>query len=281
MSKEVVTIGIVKLGCVGTSPLLEFLLDERADRGDIKVRVSGCGAKMTEDEAADAAKVIAELKPDFAIVVSPNAALPGPKKARDALIEAGIPVIVISDGPAKKAVEELEAKGAGYIIVPADSMIGARREFLDPVEMAAFNSDVIRVLALTGVYNVIYESIDKVIESIKKGEKPELPRIILNAEKATEAAGFSNPYARAKAMAAFEMAASVAKLTTAACFKIKEWERYTMVAAAAHEIMRYAAKLADEAREIEKYGDTVTRRPHSRKGEVLKKRRLIEKPSRG
>ncbi len=281
MSEKIVKIGIVKLGCVGASPLLEFLLDERADRGDIKVRVSGCGAKMTESEAEEAAKIIAEFKPDFTIVVSPNATLPGPKRAREVLFEAGIPVIVISDGPAKKAVEELEEKGAGYIIIPADAMIGARREFLDPIEMAAFNSDVIRVLALTGVYNVIYESIDGVIDAIKKGEKPELPRIILNSEKAAEAAGFTNPYAKAKAIAAFEMAASVAKLTTTACFKIKEWERYTLLAAAAHEVMRYAAKLADEAREIEKYGDTVTRRPHSKKGEILRKKKLIEKPQRG
>jgi len=81
-------------------------------------------------------------------------------------------------------------------------------------------------------------------------------------------------------MAAYEIAAAVAKLTTAACFKIKEWERYTMYAAAAHEVMRYAALLADEAREIEKHGDTVLRRPHSRKGEILKKSRLIEKPAK-
>ncbi len=31
-------------------------------------------------------------------------------------------------------------------------MIGARREFLDPTEMASFNSDVIKVLSATLVH---------------------------------------------------------------------------------------------------------------------------------
>ncbi len=280
MSPEVVKVGVIKLGCVGAAPLLEYLLDERADRNDIKVRVVTSGAKLHEEEAEEVTKALLEFKPDLAIVVSPNAALPGPRKARDVLHEAGIPTIVISDAPAKKAVGELEEKGIGYIIVLADSMIGARREFLDPIEMAAFNSDIIRVLAFTGVYNILYEAIDKAIEAIKNGEKPELPKIIVNSEKAVEAAHYSNPYAKSKAIAAFEIAATVSKLTTAACFKIQEWERYTIVASAAHEMMRYAAKLADEAREIEKYGDTVVRRPHSKKGKILHKTKLLEKPAK-
>ena len=35
----VVKVGVVKLGCVGTAPLLEYLLDERADRNDVDVRI--------------------------------------------------------------------------------------------------------------------------------------------------------------------------------------------------------------------------------------------------
>ena len=31
-------------------------------------------------------------------------------------------------------------------------MIGARREFLDPVEMADFNGNLVKVLALTGAF---------------------------------------------------------------------------------------------------------------------------------
>jgi len=48
--------------------------------------------------------------------------------------------------------------------------------------------------------------------------------------------------------------------------------------AAAHEIMRTAAKLADEAREIEKSQDKVLRRPHFKDGKIGTKRSLMEKP---
>jgi methylenetetrahydromethanopterin dehydrogenase len=58
---------------------------------------------------------------------------------------------VVSDGPTKKeAREALEQEGFGYIIPPVDPLIGAKREFLDPVEMASFNSDVMKVLSICG-----------------------------------------------------------------------------------------------------------------------------------
>ncbi|MEM4700029.1 MAG: F420-dependent methylenetetrahydromethanopterin dehydrogenase [Candidatus Nezhaarchaeales archaeon] len=276
--KPVVKVGIVKLGCVGTAPLLEFLLDERADRADIDVRVVGSGSKMDPDKAEEVAKKLLDFKPDLAIVVSPNAALPGPTKAREVLKEAGLPVVVISDAPARKALGDLEAKGFGAIIVEADAMIGARREFLDPTEMACFNADIIKILAATGVYNIIVEYLDELINSIKQGKAPELRRVVVDKEAAVAATGYSNPYARAKVMAAFETARRVADLTTEACFKIQEWERYTPIAAAAHEMLRNAARLADEAREIEKQGDTLERRPHARDGTLMRKVKLMEKP---
>ncbi|RLF19115.1 MAG: F420-dependent methylenetetrahydromethanopterin dehydrogenase [Thermoprotei archaeon] len=273
-----VRVGVLKIGCIGCTPLLEYLLDERADREDIEVRVVGSGAKMTDEDVEDVVKGMLNFNPSFVILTTPNATLPGPKKVVELLTNAKLPTLVISDAPAQKARKYLEEKGAGYIIVLADSMIGARREFLDPVEMAIYNSDVIRVLAITGVYNILYEAIDSIIEALKTGKELTLPRIVVNAETAVNKAGFGNPYAKAKAMAAFEIAATVSKLTTAACFKIKERERYIFYAAAAHEMMRYAASLADEAREIEKYGDHVVRRPHSKEGVILHKTRLLEKP---
>ncbi len=276
--ETVVKVGIVKLGCVGTAPMLEFLLDERADRKDIDVRVVSSGAKMDPDKAEEVAKKLLDFKPHFAIVVSPNAALPGPTKAREILKEAGLPVIVISDAPAKKAMGDLESKGFGAIIVEADAMIGARREFLDPVEMACFNADIIKVLAATGVYNIVVDYVDRVIAAFKEGKTPELPRVVVDKETANAATGYSNPYAKAKAMAAFETARRVADLTTEACFKIQEWERYTPIAAAAHEMLRNAAKLADEAREIEKYSDTLQRAPHAKDGSPMVKSKLMEKP---
>jgi len=278
--KAVVKVGIVKLGCVGTAPMIEFLLDERADRNDIDVRVVTCGAKMDPEKAEEVAKKLLDFKPDLAIVVSPNAALPGPTKAREVLKEAGLPVIVVSDAPAKKALGDLEAKGFGAFIVEADAMLGARREFLDPVEMACFNADIIKVLATTGVYNLLVDYVDKAIAAIKQGKKPELTRVVVDKETAIATTGYTNPYARAKAMAAFETARRVADLTTEACFKIQEWERYTPIAAAAHEMLRNAARLADEAREIEKQSNTLERRPHARDGTRMRKVKLMEKPAK-
>ena len=220
MVEQVVKVGILKLGCVGSAPLLEFLLDERAERKDIDVRVVGSGAKLSPDFAEDAAKKLLDFSPHFAIVVSPNATLPGPTKAREILKGAGLPTVVISDAPTKRIVKDLETAGFGYIIVEADSMIGARREFLDPVEMALFNADMITVLAATGVYNIIYESIDKMIQAVKEGKEPELPKIVVNKEKAVAAAEFKNPYAKAKAMSAFEIAKKVVDLKVEGCFKV-------------------------------------------------------------
>jgi methylenetetrahydromethanopterin dehydrogenase len=104
----------------------------------------------------------------------------------------------------------------------ADAMIGARKEFLDPVEMALFNSDIIKVLAVTGVFQAMVNELDKVIECVKKGEKINLPKTIINCDKAISASGLSNDYAKAKAMGAHEIARRVAGVTTKGCFVIKD-----------------------------------------------------------
>ena len=277
--KKPVKICILKMGAIGCTPLLEYLLDERADREDIEVRVYGVGSKLfAEKYGEEVAKKGLEEDADLYVIVSPNATLPGPTRARELIREKGKPVIIISDAPTRQIESELKDKGFGYIIVLADSMIGARREFLDPDEMALFNSDIIKVLAVTGVYRIIYTEIDKVIDQLKKGEKPSLPQVVVDKERAVKAAQFKNPYAMAKAMAAYEIARKVADLTTEGCFKVKERERYIPIVAAGHEVMRFAAKLAEEAREIEKSNDTVVRTPHNPEGVVLYKEKLMEKP---
>ncbi len=277
---QIVKIGVVKAGCVGTLPLLEFLLDERAERTDIDVRVMGSGAKLGPEQCKEITSWMIRHKSDFAILIGPAQPTRGPTEARKMLVEAGIPTIVISDGPTKKMAKELETAGLGYIIVEADSMIGARREFLDPAEMALYNADVLRVLAATGALNVIVRELERVIQSLKKGNKPQLPRLIIDKDKAMEAAGFKNPYAKAKAVAAYEIARHVAEVNVEACFKVPEWQKYIALTATGHEMMRTAARLADEAREIEKSGDSVLRRPHFDEGTLGEKRALIEKPKR-
>lgn len=272
-----VRIGFLKVGNIATAPMVELLLDERAEREDMEVRVLTSGANMGAKQSEEVARDMLALKPDLVFVVSPNAATKGPTKAREVFEEAGISTVVVSDGP-KKLLEELGEKGMGGIIIEADAMIGARREFLDPIEMAVFNADTIKVLSVTGVFNLVYKVIDDLIEQLKAGKKPELPLLNVTRKKALKAAGFTNPYAEAKAAAAFEMARRVGDLTTEACFKEKDWEVYTALCAGAHELMRSAAILADEAREIEKFGDSVLRMPHFDDGSILKKKKLIEKP---
>lgn len=273
-----VKVGVLKAGCLGSLPLLEFLLDERADREDIQVRVVGSGAKVTLEDCIECAEQILKYDFDLIVFIGPAQTTQGPSEARKVLRGAGKPVIIISDSPTKRVVKEFEEAGFGYIIVEADSMIGARREFLDPLEMALYNSDVIKVLAITGALNVIVEELDKVINLIKSGEKPTLPKLVVDGKRAVEAAGFLNPYAKAKAMAAHELAKQVSTLTFEACFKVQDPEIYVPLVAAAHEMMRAAAKLADEAREIEKRGDSVLRRPHFKDGLCGEKRSLMEKP---
>jgi methylenetetrahydromethanopterin dehydrogenase len=58
----------------------------------------------------------------------------------------------------------------------------------------------------------------------------------------------------------------------------KEWEKYIPIVSSAHEMMRQAAVLCDEARELEKAGDAVIRKPHKKDGVIVSKTALISKP---
>ena len=266
MSEEgkILKIGILKNGTIGSSLLLAFLMDERAEATRINVIEVTSGAKMhPASHCVETMKHLLEFEPDLIVMSSPNAALPGPKAVRE--MSGAIPTIVISDAPAKKAIDEIKEKNMGYILVNCDSMIGARRPFLDVIEMSVFNSDLLKVLAITGALQVIAEELNIVIMDLLEGRTPSLPQIIIDANIATEAAKFSNPYARAKAIAAFELAASVSRVTGKACFQLKERSEYMPLLAAAHEMMRTAALICDEAREMEKSNDTVIRRPHHAK----------------
>ncbi|WP_321211353.1 F420-dependent methylenetetrahydromethanopterin dehydrogenase [Methanothermobacter sp. DP] len=274
----VVKIGIIKCGNIGTSPVLDLLLDERADRPNIDVCVVGSGAKMNPDEIERAVPTMLEMDRDFVIFISPNPGAPGPAKARELLSEADVPAMIIGDAPGLRVKDEIEEQGLGYIIVKADPMIGARREFLDPTEMASFNSDVIKVLAFTGAYRVVQNTIDAMIADVEAGKAPELPQVVIDTDKAVEAAGYTNPYAKAKAMAAYEIATKVADIDVRGCFMVQDPDQYIPIVASAHEMLSAAARLAVEAREIEKANDTVLRTPHGKEGETLSKKDLLAKP---
>lgn len=274
-----VKVGIFKCGNIGTAPLLELLFDELADREDISVRTVTTGAKMLAEEVVEALPKMFDFNPDLIIFISPNPAVSGPKKAMEMLLEKKVPSIFISDSPGKRLKEEFEKQGFGYIIVMGDPMIGARKEFLDPTEMAIFNSNVIKVLAITGAYRMVQQEIDRIISCIKEGLNFELPRMVIDTEIIRDKSDFRNPYALAKAMAAYELAKKVAEINTKACFMEKEKEKYIPLVACAHEIAQAAANLAEEAREIEKYGDTLVRRPHSKEGKLKFKDKLMASPT--
>jgi len=273
----VVKIGIIKCGNIGTSPVLDLLLDERADRPNIDVRTVGSGAKMNPEQIEDVVPRIADHDPDFVVFISPNPGAPGPARARELLSEMDVPAIIIGDAPGMGKKDEMDEQGLGYIIVQGDPMIGARRELLDPTEMASFNSDVIKVLALTGAYRVVQKTLDGVIDGAANGNI-ELPKVAITTDKAAEAAGFQNPYAKAKAMAAYEMAMKVADVDLKGCFMVREMDKYVPIVASAHEMISAAAKLAIEAREIEKANNTVLRTPHGGQGQTVSKTDLMKKP---
>lgn len=273
----VVKIGVIKCGNLGTSPVVDLVLDERADRPNIEVRGVGSGAKMNPEQIEEVVPKITEYDPDFVVFISPNPGAPGPARARELLSEMDVPAIIVGDAPGMGKKDEMDEQGLGYIIVQGDPMIGARREFLDPTEMASFNSDVIKVLAATGAYRVVQETLDGAIAQAESGSI-ELPKVVINTEKAVTAGNFSNPYAKAKAMAAYEIAMKVADVDLKGCFMTKEMEKYIPIVASAHEMISAAAKLAVEAREIEKANDTVLRKPHGGQGQTLSKTDLMVKP---
>ncbi len=271
-------IGIFKCGNIGTSPLLELLLDELADRKDIKVRTVTTGSKMTLDDVQETLPKMLEFNPDLFIVISPNTALPGPAKARETFAGSGKPGIVITDAPGKRVKADIEKQGLGYIIITGDPLIGARKEFLDPTEMAVFNSNISKILAITGVYRIVQQEIDKAIYAIEATQPSVLPKLVIDITLVRDNSVFNNPYARAKAIAAYGLAEKIAEINALACFVEKESEKYIPLVASAHEIAQTAARLAEEAREIEKAKDSLVRKPHAKSGYLKNKTKLMLDP---
>lgn len=233
---------------------------------------------MALEDVEEALPKLLEFDCDLFVVISPNTALPGPAKAREAFANSGKPGIVITDAPGKRVKADLEKQGLGYLIITGDPLIGARKEFLDPTEMAIFNSNISKVLAITGVYKIVQTEIDKAIYAIEAGQAPTLPKLVIDIGVIRDTSVLSNPYARAKAMAAYGLAEKVAEINALACFVEKESEKYVPLVTCAHEVVQMAARLAEEAREIEKCNDSIMRKPHAKDGRLKNKTRLLVDP---
>jgi methylenetetrahydromethanopterin dehydrogenase len=205
--------------------------------------------------------------------------LPGPTKARETFANSGKPCIVVTDGPGKKVKSDLENQGIGYMVITGDPLIGARKEFLDPTEMALFNSDISKVLAASGAFRIVQQEIDKVIYSVHVGTIPTLPKRVIDLVCLRDNSVFANPYAQAKALAAYALAEKVAEINYTACFIEKDSAKYVVLVACAHEVAQAAAYLAQQAREIEKTNDTLNRKPHAKNGKSKNKTKLLLDPT--
>ena len=182
-------IGFVKLGNIATSTAIDLSLDEIAERSDIEFKIVSFGPKMTKKEGEAAAELLA-WAPQLVVISSPNAATAGPTTAREQF-QGHCPQSSSLTVPAKKESRDLlAADGFGYIILPMDPLIGAKREFLDPAEMALFNSDALKVLAACGAIRLVQEELDKAMASVIAGE-PKLPAILATPEKCAERMNFS------------------------------------------------------------------------------------------
>lgn len=272
-------VGVFKCGNIASSPVFELLLDELADRQDVKTRTVTTGSKMAPEDVDEALPKLFEFNPKLLILICPNASLPGPSKVREKFSASCLPSVVITDAPGKKIRADLEKQGLGYIILMGDPLIGARREFLDPLEMAIFNSNIIKVLAITGVYRMVHQEIDKLIHATKSGASPVPPKLVIDISMIRDKSDFTNPYAKAKAMAAYALTEKIAEINFQACFVEKESDKYIPLAASAHEIAQTAARLAEDAREIEKCGDTLARKPHAKDGRAKTKTKLMAPPA--
>jgi methylenetetrahydromethanopterin dehydrogenase len=111
--------------------------------------------------------------------------------------------------------------------------------------------------------------------ALKTGLSPALPKLIIDINSIRDNSDFKNPYAKAKAMAAYELTEKIAEINIQACFIEKESDKYIPLVACAHEIAQTAARLAEEAREIEKYNDTLVRKPHGKDGRAKIKTKLM------
>lgn len=270
-----IKVGVVKVGNIGVSTVIDLILDERADRDGFHIRTISTGSKMGQNEVNDIIRRVKKIDVDLLLFISPS---PGARQIRHAIDEISkldLPLIIVGDKPGENAIPFMKERNLGYILVRADAMIGARREFLDSTEMAVFNSYVLNVLSITGVIRLLHEEIDKVLDCVTNDEPIVFPEIIVTAQKAVSYARFSNPYAEAKAIAAYQIASQVSEMDVTACFRVSDPKEYIPLVVAAHEMMKSAAILAEEARELEKSNDTVTRTPHKRDGSVVFKSKLL------
>jgi len=271
----VVKIIFIKLGNITLTTLVDIMLDERASRKDIEVDVISSSTKMKETDADRIIKKLRAEEGDLFVLVCPNANSDGPKKVIEAISKSN-KLIVISDAAEKDLRKYWKEKGIGYIILPFDPMIGAKKDFLDPSEMGLFNGYTISAFSACGVFEYVTSLIDEAIMEIKEGKNPSLPYKYPSALTIVKNYPFKNDYSKAKALATLELLKLAGKTDVKACFGTKDNDEALLLAASAHEMVRLAGLLADEIREMEKNTNQLVRMPHSKEGKRLYKEKFFE-----
>ncbi|WP_457615096.1 F420-dependent methylenetetrahydromethanopterin dehydrogenase [Methanopyrus sp.] len=270
----------IKCGNLGTSMMMNMLLDERADRENVEFRVVGTPVKM-DPKCVEAA---VETALD---VTSSRTSQCTTARIRRTRVPLKLGRYWRTPSTPQLSSATLRASGTGWkskdsviILVKPDAMLGARRKFLDPIEMVVYNADLVKVLATTGVFRTVEEAFDELIEKAKEGKifEGNPPRLVIDKNMLLEREEFENPYVMVKAIAALEIAENVTDVSAEECFIEQDKERYIPIVASAYEMVRKAAELADEARELEKSADAVLRTPHVPDGKVLSERKLMEYP---
>lgn len=179
-------ISIIKIGNTGVAQAIDYLFTDIA-----KINIISSGAKLNPKQIRDIIPPAVETNPDLIILTTPNPGAVGPAFARSELSKLDIPVIIIGDSPlvGAKIQDEMKQQNLGYILVSGDPMIGVRQEFLDASEMCIFNADIVKVLAISGVYKTIRKIIIKYLDDNI------LPQLTLTGNDVIANADFTNHYA--------------------------------------------------------------------------------------
>ena len=137
--------------------------------------------------------------------------------------------------------------------------------------MCLYNGYIITAFSACGVFAYITALLDDVIRQLKEGKKPELPTRNMSSIGIVTSVNFSNEYSRPKALAVLNILTEAGELNVNGCFIEKDKEKSLIKVAGAHEMVRQAAILADEVRELEKTSNHLIKTPHGKEGELLHK----------
>jgi len=199
------------------------------------------------------------MAPDFCIVVVPERRPPPDRtQAREDLCSAGSPGIVITDDVTSQKDQFAALKESDFGFTShgeADAMIGARREFLEPIEDGGLQREPSSGSPSPRVPQDAAGARqgDRPGEAGKEGRKDLCFRSRHDLDKAVDGEFSQNPYARPKARAATRFAqAAACRSNVKRLLMRRSGETVSRSSRAPNEMMRQAMILCGEGRDLEK-----------------------------